>query len=72
MPSVRNLLQLAAPGYENDDTSSYGVYREYGFNSPLAVMLFTGVLASTAAGLHGVILGQAAGCMWAPRASVGR
>ncbi|CAE7308693.1 pkd2 [Symbiodinium necroappetens] len=33
--------------YENDDTSSYGVYREYGFNSPLAVMLFTGVLGAT-------------------------
>ncbi|CAE7034290.1 pkd2 [Symbiodinium natans] len=27
-------------GYENDDTSSYGVYREFGFNSPFAVHLF--------------------------------
>ncbi|CAE7677448.1 unnamed protein product, partial [Symbiodinium pilosum] len=28
--------------YENDDTSSFGVYREYGFNSAFAVKLFNG------------------------------
>eukprot|EP00439_Symbiodinium_sp_Y106_P073833 s2045_g14.t1 len=49
--------------YENDDTSSYGVYREYGFNSPLAVMLFTGVLASTAEN-YALIANFSLGLQW--------